>query len=174
MASHRRSGSTLLLSAAALFSFAVPRACEPPAPTPPTPPATTPTVQVSAEAQRVVDLTNAERAKVGSAPVTIDARLVSAAQKHSWDMANVRSLSHSGSDGSGPKDRMVSAGYSGNWWAENVASGYPNADEVMTGWMNSSGHRTNLLNPRATHIGVSVEAASDGSLYWTMDLGSGA
>jgi uncharacterized protein YkwD len=173
MSSRIRSGSSVLLSATALISFGVPRGCAPtPAPTPPPPPAAV-SVSVSADIQRVVDLTNAERAARGLAGLTIDSRLVAAAQGHSNDQAAFNSLNHDGSDYSNPKDRMVRQGFQPGWWAENVASGYASSDDVMSGWMNSSGHRKNILNSRVTHIGVAVAYAADGTPYWTMKLASG-
>jgi uncharacterized protein YkwD len=171
MKSRTRSGSTLLLSAATLLTFALPRGCDPAPASNPAPPA--PTVTVSADLQRVVDLTNAERAARGKSALAIDARLNAAAQAHSQDQANVDNLSHDGTDFSNPKDRMVRNGYPARWWAENVAAGYVSADDVMSGWMNSSGHRKNILNSRVTHIGVAVAYSADGTPYWTMALASG-
>jgi uncharacterized protein YkwD len=67
---------------------------------------------------------------------------------------------------------MMAAGYDiGHGWAENVAAGYRTARAVMTGWMNSAGHRANIVNCRYRAIGVGVARAGDGGLYWTQDLG---
>jgi uncharacterized protein YkwD len=79
-------------------------------------------------------------------------------------------MSHTGSDGSDAGDRIARAGYSASTWGENVAAGYPSASSVVDGWMGSSGHRQNILNPAFTHIGVASARAADGTLYWTMVL----
>ena len=160
--------SSLLLSAATALTFALPRSCTPAPPEPAPAP-----VQVSADIQRVVDLTNAERSARGRGALTIDGRLVDAAQRHSNDMAAMNTLTHTGSDGSNPGQRMRDAGYPTSYWAENAAAGYSSADDVMNGWMNSSGHRANILSSRVVHIGVAVAYAADGTPYWTMTLASG-
>ena len=66
--------------------------------------------------------------------------------------------------------RISANGGSFSTWAENVAAGYGNAAGVVDGWMNSRGHRENILNPSMTQIGVAVAIASDGTPYWTMVL----
>jgi uncharacterized protein YkwD len=172
-----RSRSSVLLSAAAIISFGLPRGCQPapaPAPVAPAPAAAVPATGVSAEVQRVVDLTNAERAARGLGPVVLDGRLVNAAQGHSNDMANFNSLNHDGSDFSSAGDRMKREGYNFNYWAENIAAGFSTSDAVTTGWMNSSGHRKNILSTKVASIGVAVAYAADGTAYWTMDLAAGS
>jgi len=80
-------------------------------------------------------------------------------------------MSHTGGDGSTMSQRAQRSGYVG--WSrlgENVAAGYPTTAAVMTGWMNSTGHRQNLLDPRFTHLGVGQ--ATNGSIYWTQDFGT--
>ena len=79
-------------------------------------------------------------------------------------------MSHTGSDGSNPGDRIARAGYRFSAWAENVAMGYPDAASVMDGWMNSPGHRANILSGNVTEIGVGLAYAADGAPYWTMVL----
>jgi uncharacterized protein YkwD len=169
------------MSAAAVISFGLPRGCQPPPPAPaPVAPAAAPAaapavaVVVSAEIQRVVDLTNGERAAQGLAPVVLDGRLVNAAQGHSNDMANFNSLNHDGSDFSSAGDRIERQGYDFNYWSENIAAGHPNADAVTAGWMNSSGHRKNILSSKVVHIGVAVTYSADGTPYWTMNLAAGS
>jgi uncharacterized protein YkwD len=80
-------------------------------------------------------------------------------------------MSHDGSNGSTPWDRSKAAGYD-NAIGENVAMGYRDAASVMDGWMNSPGHRANILNCSAKAIGVGLAKASDGSPYWTQLFGS--
>ncbi|MBO8187534.1 CAP domain-containing protein [Streptomyces spirodelae] len=116
---------------------------------------------------QIVELVNKERAKAGCKPVTVDARLTKAAEAHSEDMAEHSNMSHTGSDGSSPDERIERAGYSWSTYGENVAYGYSSPESVMEGWMNSSGHRANILNCDFKEIGVSH--AQPGH-YWTQDF----
>ncbi|MGC4895678.1 CAP domain-containing protein [Micromonospora sp. DT31] len=125
----------------------------------------TSTSGLSAELQKVVTLTNQERAKAGCKALTVSSKLTLAAQRHSQDQADHKKMDHTGSDGSQPWDRVGRAGYVYSMVAENVAWNYPTPAEVVTGWMNSSGHRKNILNCSYTQIGVGV-ARSNGP-YWT-------
>jgi uncharacterized protein YkwD len=133
---------------------------------------TRPTVGgVAALENRVFELTNAERAKKGCAALRLDTRLRTAARGYSDEMARYGAWNHVGHDGSSPGDRMRRAGYdTSGGWAENIAKGYPTAEAVMQGWMNSSGHRANILNCNLKALGVGV-VRSNGRLYWTQDFG---
>ena len=117
--------------------------------------------------QHVVDLTNAERARAGLPALGIDARLMAAAQGHSADQAGRDTMTHTGSDGSNAGTRITRQGFTWRSWAENVAMGYPDAPSVMAGWMDSPGHRANVLSANVTHIGVGLAHAADGTPYWT-------
>ncbi|MEU0602648.1 CAP domain-containing protein [Streptomyces sp. NPDC006393] len=128
-----------------------------------------PTATASGDTARVVQLVNAERAKVGCSPLTVNADLTKAAQAHSEDMAAHRNMSHTGSDGSSPGDRITRAGYTWSSYGENVAYGYSTPEQVMSAWMNSPGHRENILNCGYKEIGVGL--AQPGS-YWTQDFGT--
>ncbi|MEU6770929.1 CAP domain-containing protein [Streptomyces sp. NPDC046759] len=136
----------------------------PAAPSTPKPAAT-----ASGLTARVVQLVNAERAKVGCRPLTVDAELTKAAQAHSADMAAHRNMSHTGSDGSSPADRITRAGYAWSAYGENVAYGFATPDQVMTAWMNSPGHRANILNCSFRQIGVGLAQPDS---YWTQDFGT--
>ena len=137
-----------------------------PAAAPSTPkPATT----ASAVTARIVQLVNAERAKAGCSPLTLNPVLTRAAQAHSADMAAHGTMSHTGSDGSSPGDRLTRAGYLWSAYGENVAYGYATAEQVMAGWMASPGHRANILTCSFKEIGVGF--AQPGS-YWTQDFGT--
>ncbi|MEU8828186.1 CAP domain-containing protein [Streptomyces sp. NPDC048636] len=116
---------------------------------------------------QIVALVNKERAKVGCKSVNVDTKLTKAAQAHSEDMAKHNDMSHTGSDGSSPDDRIERAGYSWSAYGENVAYGYSSPESVMEGWMNSSGHRANILNCDFKEIGVGH--AQPGH-YWTQDF----
>ena len=120
------------------------------------------------QAQQVVDLVNAERAKAGCAAVTVDDKLTLAAQQHSQDQADHKSMTHTGSDGSNAGQRLDRAGYSWRTYGENVAWNQQTPAAVMNAWMNSSGHRANILNCAFTEIGVGV--ASSNGPYWTQDF----
>jgi uncharacterized protein YkwD len=121
----------------------------------------------AAAADRVVQLVNAERAKAGCRAVTVDQRLVNSAQEHSTDMAVHDYFSHVSLDGRTFDQRILAAGYP-NPAAENIAKGYRGADEVMRGWMNSPGHRANMLNCGITTIGVGLDTRG---WYWTQNFG---
>lgn len=134
--------------------------------------------------QQIINLVNQERKKVNLPPLTVNLELNAAAWLHTQDMVNI-------SNGYGPNtgmqhillgtprpqvsDRLDAVGYD-NWtssftWGENIAYGYASAQAVMTGWMNSQGHRDNILNPNFTEIGVSVVADASGRLFFTQDFG---
>lgn len=125
----------------------------------------TATPGLSAELQKVVTIVNQERAKAGCKALTVNAKLNLAAQRHSQDQADHQKMDHTGSDGSQPWDRVKAAGYSYRMVGENVAWNYQTPAAVMEGWMNSEGHRKNILNCSYTQIGVGV-ARSNGP-YWT-------
>lgn len=121
--------------------------------------------------EQVVALVNRERAAAGCGPVQVNAQLTTAAQRHSEDQAANNTMSHTGSDGSNFVERARRAGYE-DAIGENVAMGYRTPEAVMDGWMNSDGHRRNILNCQARAIGVGVAAAADGALYWTQVFGA--
>ncbi|OAH14992.1 cysteine-rich secretory protein family protein [Streptomyces jeddahensis] len=133
----------------------------------PSTPATT--ASASGELARIVELVNDERSKAGCSPVTLNATLSKAAQAHSEDMASHQNMSHTGSDGSNPGDRITRAGYSWSTYGENVAYGYSTPEQVMAGWMASPGHKANILNCSFKEIGVGLAQPND---YWTQDFGT--
>jgi len=97
-------------------------------------------------------------------------QLTEAAQQHSQDQASMNSMSHDGSDGSQPGQRVQQAGYQWQAVAENVAYGYGDEEQCMQEWMNSPGHRENILGPY-THFGSAV-AYSGSTPYYTQDFGA--
>ncbi len=115
----------------------------------------------------VVDLTNAERAAAGCPPVAFDARLTAAAQLHSEDMVAQDYFSHQSLDGRSPWDRAKAQRYP-NPGAENIAKGQASAEDVMRAWMDSPGHRANILNCDLREIGVGVADRT-----WTQVFGWG-
>ncbi|MCF1508744.1 CAP domain-containing protein [Streptomyces glomeratus] len=135
--------------------------------TPASPSAPKATATASGTVARIVQLVNAERSKAGCSPVTLNATLTKVAQAHSEDMASHRNMSHTGSDGSSPGDRITRAGYSWSTYGENVAYGYATPEQVMAGWMSSPGHRANILDCAFKQIGVGLAQPGD---YWTQDF----
>ena len=120
----------------------------------------------------VVDRTNAERTRRGLRPLTVDTRLAAAAQAHSADMVQRGFFAHESPDGRQVWDRAVAAGYAYRKVAENIAAGQRSAEEVVRGWMESPGHRANILDGDLAQIGVGrVEGGSYG-VYWTQVFGT--
>ncbi|WP_091554302.1 CAP domain-containing protein [Micromonospora pattaloongensis] len=145
----------------------------PAAPSPAAPPRAAASAARAADGveEQVVALVNRERSANGCGAVTLQPQLAEAARLHSADQAATGTMSHTGSDGSSPWDRAERAGYA-RAIGENVAAGYRSADAVMAGWMDSPGHRANILNCDARAIGVGRAAADDGTPYWTQMFGS--
>ncbi|MEC3975602.1 CAP domain-containing protein [Amycolatopsis sp. H20-H5] len=116
---------------------------------------------------QVIQLVNDERAKAGCDDVSNESHLADAAQRHSDDMSARDYFSHDTPEGVHFDQRIRQAGYS-KPGAENIARGAQSASQVMDMWMNSSGHRANILNCSLTKLGVGV--TTDG-WYWTQDFG---
>ncbi|RLL40370.1 hypothetical protein D8M04_19225 [Oceanobacillus piezotolerans] len=104
--------------------------------------------------QEVVELTNQERAKQGLAPLEIDTELSKVAREKSNDMAVNNYFDHNSPKYGSPFDMMKSFGISYKTAGENIAKGQRTPAEVVNAWMNSEGHRANILNGQFTHIGV--------------------
>ncbi len=131
-----------------------------------TKPETTARPNVSIEEQ-VVILVNKERQAKGLNPLKHNAKLSDVARKKSQDMRDNNYFSHTSPVYGSPFDMMKKFGITYKTAGENIAMGYSSAQQVMQGWMNSSGHRANILNPSFTQIGVGYEA--DGH-YWTQQF----
>lgn len=125
-------------------------------------------------ADQVVALTNTERRSAGCGPLSIDSTLTSVAQAHSADMARRQFFDHVNPDGASPFDRISAAGYRYRMAAENIAAGYRTPQQVVDGWMNSSGHRKNILNCGLTEIGVGYLTGGSYGTYWTQNFGTPA
>ncbi|MEE4590390.1 CAP domain-containing protein [Streptomyces sp. DSM 41524] len=123
-------------------------------------------------ASEVIALTNAERAAARLAPLAPDPRLTAAAQAHSDDMVARDFYSHTGPEGHQPWDRARAAGATHRGIGENIACGQRSPEEVVRGWMNSPGHRANILKPDFTHIGVGHATGSRAGTYWTQVFGA--
>jgi uncharacterized protein YkwD len=138
---------------------------EAPAPPPPAPAAAP--ADPSVEGQ-VLALVNAERAAAGCGALSADSGLASVARAHSADMRDRDFFDHVNLDGLDPFDRAERAGVSAR--AENIAYGQPDPAAVMDAWMNSAGHRANILNCGLTRLGVGV-AEGAGGPWWTQLFG---
>ncbi|MFE1442567.1 sigma-70 family RNA polymerase sigma factor [Streptomyces sp. NPDC058739] len=145
------------------------RSTPPPAPDPVTPEAAP--APPSSVAGQVLALVNAERAKAGCSPVTQNSTLDTAAQRHSDDMAARGFFDHTNPDGEDPGDRITAAGYTWSTYAENIARGQQTAAEVMQSWMDSPGHRANILNCSVKETGLGVHQGSGGP-WWTQVFGT--
>ncbi len=124
--------------------------------------------------ERAIELINAYRKQNGLKPLKLNAQLSNAAKAHSTDLAKWDRISHFGSDGSNPWDRVKRAGYGAKLAAENVGTGQISIEEVMKGWKESPGHNKNLLLADAEHVGIALvrDDKTEFKSFWTLVLGS--
>ncbi|AEV84071.1 hypothetical protein ACWT_3048 [Actinoplanes sp. SE50] len=115
-------------------------------------------------------LINEQRVQHGCGELTENAALTQAARAHSAWMGQTGEFSHTGRGGSNFVARDRAAGYA-RPSAENIAWGYRTADDVVTAWMHSPGHRANILNCRSKTVGLGAVYAADGTPYYTEDFG---
>jgi hypothetical protein len=121
----------------------------------------------------MLDLVNAHRLSEGRAPLRICATLQTAAQRYSEVLREWGQLSHTGPDFSQPTDRARAAGYPAPV-GENLFSGPTTVTQAMEGWMNSPGHRNNILLDRYTDVGFGLSYDSNGNnRYWVQKFGVG-
>jgi uncharacterized YkwD family protein len=123
-----------------------------------------PTQGISATEQKVIDLTNAERRKAGLKDLVGDTKLSSVARTKSTDMQKNGYFSHTSPTYGSPFDMMRDFGITYSTAGENIAQGQPTPEEVVRAWMNSEGHRKNILNGAFTHIGVGHDTNGH---HWT-------
>ena len=121
----------------------------------------------SAMEREVLELVNKVRAENGLGALTWAEDVARVARAHSSDMINRNFFSHTNPDGLSPFDRLKNNGISYRTAAENIAYGQKTAEAVMNSWMNSSGHRANILNKNVKEIGVGAVKKSNGTVYWT-------
>ena len=119
-------------------------------------------------------LINTYRQQNGLKPLRLNAELTSAAKSHSRDLAKWDRISHYGSDGSTPWDRVKRSGYKARLAAENVGTGQTTFSEVLRGWKESEGHNKNLLIRDADHMGIALvyDGRTEFKSFWTLVLGS--
>lgn len=125
------------------------------------------TSALSVYEQKVVDLTNQERAKNGLPALKVDLTLSKMAREKSRDMSANGYFSHTSPTYGSPFDMMKKYGISYRYAGENIAMGQRTPEEVVKAWMNSEGHRKNILSPNFNYIGVGY--VSEGN-YWTQEF----
>ncbi len=128
------------------------------------------------DADHARDVINKYRQSNGLKPLKLNASLTEAAKAHSRDLAKWDRISHYGSDGSNPWDRVKRSGYSAKVAAENVGTGQSSIDEVLKGWKDSPGHNKNLLLPDVEHMGIALvqDPKTEFKTFWTLVIGAGS
>jgi uncharacterized protein YkwD len=126
------------------------------------------------DSDKARDSINAYRQSKGLKPLKLNPALTDAAKAHSRDLAKWDRISHYGSDGSNPWDRVKRTGYNAKLAAENVGTGQVSFDEVMKGWQDSAGHNKNLLLADATEMGIALvqDPKTEFKTFWTLIVGS--
>jgi uncharacterized protein YkwD len=123
-------------------------------------------------ADEVIDLVNVERRANGLQELARNQILADVAQAYAKRMADIGFFAHEDAlTGSMPWDRAAAAGYTYVYFGENIAAGQRTPQEVMTGWMNSPGHRENILRPQFTEIGVGMYSGGSLRTYWVQEFG---
>lgn len=145
----------LLVSALLLAGAPTARACSTPA-------------NLSSMREDVLALTNAQRRQAGLPALDRSGTLQDAAQRHACDNAATLTMSHSGSDGSNLGQRLDRVGYDWRSANENIGKGFADAGRAFGWWMNSPGHRRNILSAKVSQLGVGVAVGADRRLYWVM------
>src|SRR5262249_39205564 len=131
------------------------------------------TVKLSRDEKALFDLVNETRKKEKLPPLTLNATLCKAAQLHCENMARKEMMKHE-LDGKGPGQRALDAGYDYRVIRENLGEASGEADapapppaDVHQKWMDSKGHKANILHPKVTHIGLSIARSKKGTYYYT-------
>lgn len=122
-------------------------------------------------AARVAELANDERAKAGCEPLRVDAKATEAAQFHADDMAARDYYEHDSPEGRSAGDRLDAAGYAWSGWGENIHRSPASPEQAMRDWMDSPGHRDNILNCAFKDLGVGVNLSSNGP-WWVQVFGT--
>ncbi len=129
--------------------------------------------------QEVLNLVNQKRQANGLAPLSVDARLVQAARAHNARMIQTGQFDHQVAGelplcaGGSNNDRYDAVGYAWTACGENIAAGQTTPQQVMDAWMNSAGHKANILKPGYRHIGIGYATGGAYGHYWTQDFGAG-
>lgn len=130
--------------------------------------------RTSLDPAKALALINQYRADKGLRPLKLNAQLTAAAKAHARDLAKWDRISHFGSDGSNPWDRVKRAGYKASLAAENVGTGQLTFQEVLRGWKESAGHNKNLLLADARHAGLALvqDPRTEFKSFWTLVIGA--
>lgn len=122
---------------------------------------------------RVLELTNSERARAGLSALSVSPQLSQAAQQYSNVLSTDACFAHTCGPVPDLTQRDAQVGYDG-WTAvgENIAAGYPTPEAVVAGWMNSQGHRENILSRGYSEIGLGLAAGGKYGSYWTQEFGN--
>lgn len=140
--------------------------------TPPQPPTTPPepVPPSSAMVQQLLTAHNQERSRIGVGELVLNFKLTLSSAAHTEWMAQNQKMSHN--EGSvDPGQRIRSTGYKAQTWGENIAMGYNTVAAVMNGWMNSAGHKANILRAAFTEVGFGIVQDSRGRYWWTANFG---
>lgn len=122
------------------------------------------------QAHQILNLVNAERQKQGLQPLKLNQQLTNIATIKSKDMRDNNYFSHQSPTYGSPFDMMKHFGITYHYAGENIAAGQKTAVDVMNAWMNSSGHRANILNANYTDLGVGYVAGGSYGTYWTQEF----
>lgn len=117
--------------------------------------------------QKVVELVNIERQKAGLQALTLDSEISNVARTKAKDMADNNYFAHQSPTYGSAGDMLTKFGIRWSAWGENLASGQRTPESVVTAWMNSEGHRANIMSPGFSRIGVGYVTNSSGTPYWT-------
>jgi uncharacterized protein YkwD len=130
--------------------------------------------EITALDARVLELVNAERAKNGLPRLNLDPTLCQAARWLAEDMARRDCFSHTDGLGRTVAERLRALGYRYRSAGENIARGQATADEVVKGWLRSTGHRSNILSPEFREVGLAAVADVSGSrgIHWVQVFGA--
>ncbi len=140
---------------------------EQPATPAPAPAPTNTNTSVSSYEQKVVELVNVERQKAGLSALKLDSSMANVARMKSKDMADNNYFAHQSPTYGSAGDMLSKFGIKWSAWGENIASGQKTPEAVVTAWMNSPGHRANILSTNFGRIGVGYVTNSNGTPYWT-------
>ncbi|NIZ60602.1 hypothetical protein DL239_06390 [Sedimentitalea sp. CY04] len=121
---------------------------------------------------RMLDSVNALRQASGSSVVQLNSQLNAAAATHSQDMAVQNRPWHFGSDGSSPLDRVARTGYTGTLMGEAISETYESEVETLAAWMEDTGTRAVIMDPKAVNMGFSWFQEQNGKIWWTLVMGN--
>lgn len=129
----------------------------------------TSSANVATAEKNAVELMNADRRANGLSDLKVSSAVTAVARSHAQDMVNRKFFSHSNPDGKTPSDRLKAAGISYSAVGENIAEN-TSVQAAETAFMNSSGHRANILNSNYTTVGIGVAYDSAGNVYVVQDF----